>query len=180
MAVRTPAYVKYLNALVLIGFGWLAVLIELTPLNERAATFPAPDLLFCICAFLVIRRPSATPGFLVVLLALARDLISGGPVGLGAITLLAAIEVLRAGGDLLRRRALIFEFGAVAALTFVMIAVQVFALLITLSNTPPLDQLVLRALGTIAAYVGIYILMRWVLRVRGEQVDDRRLTKKAA
>ena len=178
MATRTPAYLKLLNALVLLGFGWLAILIELTPLNEDVGAMPAPDLLFCVCAFLVLRRPSATPGVLIVGLGLARELLGGGPVGLGALTLLAAVEVLRIIGELLHRRPLIFEFAAIGALILAISTLQIFAMLITFSPIPPLDQIGLRALGTIVAYLGVYVVFRWMLRVRGEFIEDRRLSKK--
>lgn len=180
MAARAPSYLKWLNSLVLIGFAWIAILIELTPLNEEASTMPAPDLLFCVAAFLVLRRPSATPAFLIVILGLTRDLLGGGPVGLGALALVAAIESLRALGEFLSRHNFLFELAAVAAFSFVMIGLQAFGLLITFAPTPPLDQLGLRVLGTIAAYLWIYIFFRWVLRVRGEFAADNRLTRKAA
>ncbi len=180
MAARAPSYLKWLNSLVLIGFAWMAILIELTPLNEEASTMPAPDLLFCVAAFLVLRRPSATPAFLVVILGLTRDLLGGGPVGLGALALVAAIESLRALGEFLSRHNFLFELAAIAAFSFVLIGLQTFGLLITFAPTPPLDQLGLRVLGTIAAYIWIYIFFRWVLRVRGEFATDNRLTRKAA
>lgn len=180
MAVRAPTYLKWLNSLVLIGFAWLAILIELAPLNEEASTMPAPDLLFCVAAFLVLRRPSATPAFLIVFLGLTRDLLGGGPVGLGALALVAAIESLRALGEFLSRHNFLFELGAIAAFSIVLIGLQSFGLLITFAPTPPFDQLGLRVLGTIAAYIWVYIFFRWVLRVRGEFAADSRLTRKAA
>ena len=180
MAARAPSYLKWLNSLVLIGFAWLAILIELTPLNEQASTMPPPDLLFCIAAFLVLRRPSATPAFLIVILGLARDLLGGGPVGLGALALVASIECLRAMGEFLSRRNFFVELGAIAALSFVTIGLQTFGLLITFSAIPPFDQLGLRILGTIAAYIWVFVFFRWVLRVRGEFLVDNRLTRKPA
>lgn len=180
MAARAPSYLKWLNSLVLIGFAWLAILIELTPLNEQASTMPAPDLLFCIAAFLVLRRPSATPAFLIVVLGLARDLLGGGPVGLGALALVASIESLRAVGEFLSRHNFLFELGVVATVSFALVGLQIFGLLITFSAIPPFDQLGLRVLGTIAAYVLVFVFFRWVLRVRGEFVADSRLTRKVA
>jgi rod shape-determining protein MreD len=180
MVARAPSYLKWLNSLVLIGFAWLAILIELTPLNEEAKTMLAPDLLFCVAAFLVLRRPSATPAFLIVIFGLARDLLGGGPVGLGALALVAAIECLRALGEFLSRRNVFFEFGAVAVFSFLLIVLQTLGLLITFSHTPPLDQLASRVFGTFLAYLLIYVFFRWVLRVRGEFAADNRLPRKAA
>lgn len=180
MAARAPSYLKWLNSLVLIGFAWLAILIELSPLNEEASTMPAPDLLFCIAAFLVLRRPSATPAFLIVILGLARDLLGGGPVGLGALALVASIEGLRALGEFLSRHNFLFELGAVAAFSLLLVSLQTFGLLVTFSAVPPIDQLVLRVLGTIGAYLWVFVFFRWILRVRGEFAVDSRLIRKAA
>jgi len=180
MAARAPSYLKWLNSLVLIGFAWLAILIELSPLNEEASTMPAPDLLFCIAAFLVLRRPSATPAFLIVILGLARDLLGGGSVGLGALALVASIEGLRALGEFLSRHNFLFELGAVAAFSLLLVSLQTFGLLVTFSAVPPIDQLVLRVLGTIGAYLWVFVFFRWILRVRGEFAVDSRLIRKAA
>ncbi|MEL7464419.1 MAG: hypothetical protein AAFN79_10155, partial [Pseudomonadota bacterium] len=103
MIQRDPAYARWLNALVLIGFGWLAILLELAPLGARASAAPSPELLFCVAAFLALRRPGSTPSALVLLLGLANDVLGGGPAGLGALTMLAAVEALRANRDWLLR-----------------------------------------------------------------------------
>lgn len=179
MAAQGPAYLRWLNALVLLAFGWLVILLELAPVNEQARALPAPDILFCVCAYLVLRRPRATPAFLVVLLGLGRDLIGGGPVGVGALTLLAAVEILRALRETLRRRSLAFEFAAVAALALAMTAAQMLALLVTLSPLPALDQLGLRWAETIVAYAVVFAVFRWLLRLGADGPARRGLRGKA-
>ena len=61
MARREPRYARWLNALVLLGLGWLAILLELAPLGGMASATPSPDFLFCVAAFLVVRRSRSTP-----------------------------------------------------------------------------------------------------------------------
>ncbi|MEO0361797.1 MAG: rod shape-determining protein MreD, partial [Pseudomonadota bacterium] len=62
--------VRWASLLVLVAFGWLAVQIELAPLGARAGATPAPDLLFCVVACLVLRRPEESPAILILLIGL--------------------------------------------------------------------------------------------------------------
>lgn len=170
-----PGYIRWLNALVLLAFGWVAILFEIAPLNEEARAVPAPDLLFCVCAYLVLRRPNSTPAFLVAILALSRDLLGGGPAGLGALTLLAAVETLRVYRETARTRSLAMEFLIVAGLSLAMTTAQLIGLIVTLAPAPALDQLGLRCLGTALAYLLIFALFRWILRI-GDVAETQRRT----
>lgn len=72
-------------------FGALAIAASLAPMPVRFA----PDMLFCVLAVWAVRRPGSTPALAVFALGLVRDLLSGAPVGAGALGLLVAIEGLR-------------------------------------------------------------------------------------
>ncbi len=171
MAQTIPRYQTWLNTLVLVGFGWAAILIELAPLDGLASALPSPDLLFCVAACLVLRRPAATPALIVVLLGIARDLMGGGPAGLGALVLLAAIEALRFYGRTIIRRGVLAEVFSIAILSVIMALVQVVLLTIALTPTPPLDQLGIGVVVTVAAYLFTLFLFRVILRVRAD-VDE--------
>ena len=179
MAERSPAYSLWLNALVLVGFGWLAILLELAPLGARASATPSPDLLFCVAAFLVLRRPNSTPAILVILLGLARDVIGGGAVGLGAIALFGAIEFLRANRDRLRRRSFISELAVIVVLAFAINAIHVVVLTITFAPSPALDILVLGVALTLGAYILIAGFFRFALRLKAEPLESRNLIRSA-
>lgn len=178
MAERTPRYHNWANALVLIGFGWLAILLELAPLSGLSSAPPSPDLLFCVAAFLLIRRPQATPALLIVLLGVLRDLLGGGPAGLGALILLAALECLRLYADILRRRGFLFELTCIAGLTVIMAAIEVIVLTIALTPIPPLDRIGMGILITIFSYICVVILLRGVLRIRADQDDSTSLSRR--
>lgn len=179
MVQRVPRYQNYLNMLVLVGFGWAAILIELAPLDGLASALPSPDLLFCVGACMVLRRPNATPIFLISILGIARDLLGGGPAGLGALVLIAALEVLRFYRTTIIRRGLMVEVLTIAALSILMVALQVVMLTVTLTPTPPLDQLAMGALITVAAYLAVLLLFRVILRIRVEQEERPGLTSRA-
>lgn len=174
MAERAPRTPAVINVLVLIGFGWLAIVVELAPLG-RAAASASPDLLFCVAAFLVLRRPSSTPVVVVILLGMLRDVLSGGPTGLGALTLVFATEALRLARPALVRRALPVELIVVAAVAAAMSALQVAALVVTLTPLPVLSIIGLRLIETMVAYVAVYVVFRYILRVQADGVENTRL-----
>lgn len=177
----TPSlYLRWTGALILLSFGWLAILLELAPLNEAAGALPAPDILFCVVAFLVMRRPGGASGVLILTLGLARDLLGGGPVGLGALTLLAAAETLRFLAEPLRRRSRVYEFLAVAATAAIISVAHVVILTISLAAVPPLEILALRLLMTVAAYFVVFFFFRQILRIRAERLGDRRFGSNGA
>lgn len=178
MAERVPPTLYWANVIVLIAFGWLAILIGLTPVNMRASAAPSPDILFCVAAFLAIRRSSATPPVLVLLLGLLRDLTGGGPTGLGALTLLAAVEYLRYRREWLLR-SFFTEIWAVAATIFVMAAAQLALLLLALTPSPPLEVLADGVGTTFVAYLIVWLIFRNVFRIMPDVDENLKLTKRA-
>ncbi|MFV0474039.1 MAG: hypothetical protein ACK5MQ_07495 [Pikeienuella sp.] len=178
MAERVPRPMLFANMVVLIGFGWLAILIALTPVDARASAAPAPDLLFCVAAFLAIRRPRATPAALVLILGLARDLAGGGPVGLGALTLWAAVEYLRFHRERLLRSPAA-ELGFVAGAIIAMTLAQLGVLLVALTPSPPLEVLGAGALATFAAYLITAGMLRYVFMIRPEAGENLKLIGRA-
>lgn len=178
MAARVPRALYWANAIVLVAFGWLAILIGLTPVNMRASAAPSPDVLFCVAAFLAIRRPAATPPVLVLLLGLLRDLAGGGPAGLGALMLLAAVEYLRYRREWLLR-SLFTELGGVAVTILAMVALQLGLLLLALTPSPPLEVLAEGVGTTFIAYLIVWLVFRNIFRIMPEVDENMKLTGRA-
>jgi rod shape-determining protein MreD len=178
-AGQPSLYLRWTGALILTSFGWLAILLELAPLNESAGDLPSPDILFCVVAFMVMRRPGGAPGVLILTLGLARDLLSGGPVGLGALTLLAAAETMRYLAEPLRRSSRIYEFATIAALTTAVTLAHIIVLTLVFAALPPLDVLALRLVMTVGTYFLVFFFFRQILRIRAERLYDRRLGRLA-
>ncbi|MEO0360127.1 MAG: rod shape-determining protein MreD, partial [Pseudomonadota bacterium] len=149
------------------------VQIELAPLGARAGATPAPDLLFCVVACLVLRRPEESPAILILLIGLARDLVGGGPVGLGALLLFAGAEALRLAGERARRLSLLREFVTVALAVLALSAAEALVFALTLAPTPPLEIVGLGALVTCAAYPAVVALLQGVFRIRRAAEDPR-------
>ncbi|MEM7525465.1 MAG: rod shape-determining protein MreD [Pseudomonadota bacterium] len=180
MAAPASRFARWSNVVVLIAFSWLAIQIELAPLGGRADATPAPDLLFCVVAYFVVRRPEASPALLIIILGLMRDMIGGGPAGLGALVLLAGAEGLRAYGPSIRRRSVAVELTAIAAATLAVTTIEAVALTLVLAPAPPLEILGRGALATFLAYILVAGLFRWVLRVRPDIEETRTIIGRAA
>lgn len=179
MAQRDGKYTRALNAAVLVAFGWLAILIEIAPLGARASETPSPDLLFCVASYLAIRRPTATPASLILLLGLARDFIGGGAVGLGALCLLGAVEILRRSRERLMRRSFGYELGVVAVVALAMSVVQVVVLTFAFAPSPALETLGLGVVVTVASYALVALVFRYILRLRADPLETRNVIRSA-
>jgi hypothetical protein len=93
----------FLARIVLVVLALAAIHVPMIPVSHAADRLPVPDLLFCLLAAWVVRRPERLPLLLVVALGLLADLLQARPVGPGALGLVLATEVLRiarpAGGS---------------------------------------------------------------------------------
>lgn len=143
--------------------GWLALSIELAP--GLGAT---PDLLFCVAAFWAIRRPRSAPAAAILALGLARDLLDGGPVGAGALGLLAATELLRAQGATLRRRSLLVEGVHVAAAATIAAGLPWLLVGLTLADTPLVADVARRIGLTAVGWLATVFALRGLLRLRSD------------
>lgn len=145
----------------LLLFGWAALAVELAP----GRAMPRPDILFCIVALWSLRRPLWTASLAVFALGLARDLLGGAPVGLGALTLLMASVLLRAQAATVRRRSVFIEWAVVAGAFAAMAMAQQALLTLTLAPTPPSGDLLLRLAATALVWPVIALALRWAVRL---------------
>ena len=78
-------------------FGLCAVVIflKMLPLTTEPRTIPGPDLLFCLTAAWIMRRPRWAPVGIIVLMHVVADLLFMRPVGLWPALSLLAYEYLR-------------------------------------------------------------------------------------
>lgn len=157
------------------GFAALAaaaILLEIAPLGLSADASPAPDLVAAVIFFWALRRPEATPTLLVFLVAIARDLLAGGPVGAGALALVLGAEALRA-----RNGATIAVHLELALFALFILLTSLGAWLmvwITAGGAPALSAVLARAALTFACYPLIYLLLRRILRIRSLESAERR------
>jgi rod shape-determining protein MreD len=157
---------RVLGVAALAALSWVALSVGLAPMASGLWPLPGPDLLFCVAAFWVARRPAEAPAAAVLALGLVRDLVSGGPLGAGALGLLAATETLRRRGPALRRRGLALEWPAAAAAAALATALPAALVWVALAPAPEASALAAAALSTALAYGPVAVALRHGLRLR--------------
>jgi len=153
------------GTLVLMAAGMVAVFVEAAPLGLQADSRPSPDLVFCLVAYWSLRRPVSAALLAVFALGLVRDLLTDVPVGLGALTLVAASEYLRKLGPFLSRRSFVTEWVVVAGFLGVTLALQWAVVLLLLAHPPFLSDLLLQWAITMALYPAMVAVLRWLFRI---------------
>lgn len=141
----------------------LALHLPLVPVGHEPVRTALPDLLFCVMAAAVARHPAAAPLPLVLTFGLAADVLLGRPLGLGALGLVLATEVLRARGR--GRGGFIGEWLVVSVLFAAVLAGMAFLLALALTSGPGLEPLARHWLATALAYPLIAALLHLVLRL---------------
>lgn len=126
-----------------------------------------PDLSPLLLCYVVLRWPRAVPVALPLVLGLMADLLFGRPPGSGALAMLLAAEVTRAGRLVSHHRPNwhVEMAVAVAVCSTHALALAVFGGL-ALVTVPSLTGVLVQAAGTALAYPLLWVLLRFVLRAR--------------
>jgi rod shape-determining protein MreD len=165
-AARLSTAARVLQGAVVSALGLGAVFLEAAPLGLGPLDNPSPDLLFCVLAVWVVRRPDSLPVALVFALGVMRDLLTDPPPGIGALSLVVAVELLRARRRALARQSFLAEW-AVAGLALAgMLAMQWLALLLTFAQPPYLSLVLQQAILTLALYPAAALLLGRLRRRR--------------
>ena len=155
----------------LLALACLAAALEAAPLGLGPDAPPSPDLLFCLLAYWALRAPEAAPVLLVFGLGLARDLLTDQPVGLGALTLVFAVEALKARRGQLARQPFAVEWLWVGVAAAAMALAQWLGVTLSLARPPYLSLLSQQVGATLLAYPATALLLRWVVRVRRQRSE---------
>lgn len=156
---------RVLRQILLLVLGLLAIYAEAAPIGHAAQSWPSPDMLFLVIAFFSVRRPGTALLLWVFVLGLSRDLLTDTPVGIGALSLVAASEALKSLHLTLRRASFATEMLTVAAVLAGMLAMQWLAVVTTLLPAPPIGVMLRQWALTVALYPAIALVLRWLFRV---------------
>jgi rod shape-determining protein MreD len=139
----------------------LLVLIVNMPVSFTGGLLPAPALALACIYFWVLVRPDLMPPFVVLMLGLMEDLLSGGPPGLWAAGFLAAFWLTdrerETFAGLTGAGALVGFAGAMLFGASVAYGLDALVYL----RLPPLPPLLLESVSTVMFYPLIVISMAW-------------------
>jgi rod shape-determining protein MreD len=157
-----------------LGLVLAMVFLRLLPVDTEAGGLTAPDLILCLTAAWVLRRPDHVPPVMIAGVFLVCDLLFLRPPGLWTLIVLVATEFLRAREPLARELPFPLEW-AMVGLVFVAAALAEVVILAVLFVPGPGVGLALgHMLITILAYpavVGVLWLAFGLRRPAPGEVD---------
>lgn len=153
------------------------ILFALMPLGAGAPRIPGPDILFCIIAAWMIRRPDFLPWPLVAGTMLLTDFLFLQPPGLWTLLVLIATEVLRGRARQEPDSRIQFhtEFGLVAGVFTAALMAKRAIYALFLLDQPPLGATLLHLMTTLATYPLVVAGCVYLLGVRRMTPDEANL-----
>ncbi len=170
MATRTIWRYRMIFALLCALFVFFALL----PFGDDGDSLPGPDLVFCLAAAWILRRPDYVPVWLLVGLLLLGDVLLMRPLGLWTLILLLTSEYLRRRVDYTEALPFGSEIALVARCVLVAFVADHLVLMLLLAQTPPLLGQGVHALATIAFYppIAIFSQLIGVRRLAPGELDS--------
>ncbi len=144
----------------------LIIFLKMLPLSTIPRSIPGPDLLFCLTAVWIMRRPRWAPVGLIVLVHLIADILFLRPIGLWPAISLLGYEYLRrkAGGQ--TEISVPVEIGLAAATFAVLVAANALFHVIFGLGQPAFSVLLLHIVMTVVAYPFVIAVSHFLVRVR--------------
>lgn len=149
---------------------------RLVPLAPGRVLWPGPDLSLCLALVWMLRRPEQVPVLTVALVFLIEDIVLLRPLGLWAAIVVIGSEAARKREASWRELPFMVEWLRVAILMAMMMAGYRFVMAMFFLPLPPLGQVILQYIATVAAYPPVAGLCGWLIglsRTRAE--SDTRL-----
>lgn len=164
------------QALFVLFFG-LILFWRLVPLAPGQVIWPGSDFSLCLVLIWVLRRPEQIPVLTVAVVFLIEDIMLLRPIGLWAAIVVLGTEAARKREPRWRELPFMVEWLRVAMLMAIMMGTNRFATALFFLPLPPLGQVILQYIATIATYPLLSALLGWLCglpRTRAEN-DTRHL-----
>ena len=148
----------WLHRLAFAGVAAAFTFVALLPFGAGEGGWPGPEVIVCLVAAWVLRRPDYVPVWLLLLVLLLDDALLMRPLGLWALIVLLLSEYLRRRVDPSQALPFASEMALVSTGIALAFAANHLALVVLLAPTPPLGGLVAHAAVTIAFYPLVALL----------------------
>ena len=140
--------------------------VGLVPKPGLLEQIPRPDLAFCLASAWMLRRPDYAPVSLVILQALATEIIYHQPIGLWSALLFAALIFLRRQVDRIRHLPFWFEWLLVSCTIAGTAMIYCGALVLLFVPLSVIQNTAVHMLTTILAYPAAVLVTNWIFRLR--------------
>jgi rod shape-determining protein MreD len=162
---------------VFVALACVIMIAALVPLDQRPATFAAPDLLLACACVWVARRPDYLPLPIIALVFFAADMFFQRPPGLWAALVVLLTETIRARNRDLRTMALLAEWGFVAIGLCAITLANRLVLAIVMTPQAPLGLTLMQLVATIAIYPVVVMLAYLLFGISRQSPDTLRSTR---
>lgn len=142
----------WLYRLMFAGLAAAVTFLALLPFGSGEGGIPGPELIVCLIAAWILRRPDYVPVWLLLFVLLIDDALLMRPLGLWTLIVLVMSEYLRRRVDPSQAMSFGSEVALVAGCIAAAFAANHLALLLLLAPTPPVLGQALHAVATIAFY----------------------------
>lgn len=140
----------------------LIIFAALLPFAAGEGSVPGPDLVLCLTAAWILRRPDYVPVWLLLLVLLLADVMLMRPLGLWTLIVVLMSEYLRRRVDHAEVLPFWPEVGMVALCILAAFVADHVALVLLLAETPPVWGQGLHALATIVFYPAIAVFSQLI------------------
>ncbi len=154
-----------------VALGLAILFLRLLPLNPGKVSWPGPDLLLCLTFAWILRRPEQVPALIVAAMFLVEGLLLLKPIGLWAAIVLMATEIARRNEHRWRDQPFLLEWLRIGLLVLGAVMLDrivqaAFFVPQTLAPRPPLGQVLMNVIATVAAYPLVVLAARWLVGLR--------------
>lgn len=164
---------QWLDIALFIVLGFVSIGLAILPMGLTADSIPFPDLLFCVIAAWVVRRPETAPMLVIAAVSVLADAMLMRPIGLWALLMLLGTEGLRLSERAFRDLPFVLEWLYISGLLIIMIILQNVILLVTFADVYEFSTLVWHVLRTIAIYPVVVAILHWIFRIRVPKPNER-------
>ena len=163
----------WFETVLFIVLGFVAIGLAILPMGLTADSIPFPDLIYCLFAAWVIRRPESAPMIAIAGLGLIADAMMMRPIGLWALMLLLGTEGLRISERAFREIPFVLEWVYVSGFLIIMVILQNVILLVSFDEVYNAKTLAGHVLRTIAIYPIVVAMLHWIFRIRAPKPNER-------
>jgi len=131
---------------------FLILVINLIPVNFAIGFLTFPDLLYCLTASWIFRRPDYVSAPMILGIFLFQDILLGLPIGLGTVLMVAIFEFYRSRIELVRYQPFLVECGFIAVGYLIFLILYQSLLIITFSRPALVGTLIFQFIATLLSY----------------------------
>lgn len=166
LTIMEPRLFAWIYRILFICLSFLILVINLIPVSFSYGFLTFPNLLYCLTASWIFRRPDYVTAPMILGIFLFQDILLGLPIGLGTFLMLAIFEFLRSRIDLVRYQPFIIEWGLIAVNYLIFLILYQSLLIVTLSRPALIGTLIFQFFETLLVYPLVVFFSSSFLKVK--------------